>query len=42
MRFCKNCDASLTETDLEIGVCTQCGSEVEGEDDDDRAILPKS
>lgn len=27
-RYCPNCRASITDTDVEAGACTQCGAEV--------------
>lgn len=32
--LCDGCDAKLTEADLEIGACTQCGSAIESDSDD--------
>lgn len=29
-RYCPNCRASITDTDVEAGACTQCGAEVKG------------
>lgn len=32
--ICDNCRAGLTETDWELGFCTQCKSNIESDDDD--------
>lgn len=29
-QFCAGCEASITEVDVESGVCTQCGKGIEG------------
>lgn len=34
--YCPQCEASLTETDLECGYCTQCGAEIGTEDEDEK------
>lgn len=34
MDYCPQCEASLTETDLECGRCTQCGFDLIADDDD--------
>jgi hypothetical protein len=32
--ICDNCGAGLTETDRELGFCTQCKSSIESDDED--------
>lgn len=32
--ICDNCRAGLTETDRELGFCTQCKSSIESDDED--------
>lgn len=33
-RYCPNCEGSLTKDDIDNGVCSQCGWEVDGVDDE--------